>query len=81
MVVTINYRHAPEHVYPAAVEDCLTGLKWVLEASNVARLNINTALLTIGGVSALVDPPAPLLQPTQFLTQKSEVATSPQSSQ
>ncbi|KAH0422275.1 hypothetical protein CcaCcLH18_12895 [Colletotrichum camelliae] len=52
VVITINYRHAPEHVYPAAVEDCLTGLKWVVEPDNASRLNINTSLLTIGGLSA-----------------------------
>ncbi|KAK2773771.1 AB hydrolase superfamily protein [Colletotrichum kahawae] len=51
-VITINYRHAPEHVYPAAVEDCLTGLKWVVEPDNASRLNINTSLMTIGGLSA-----------------------------
>ncbi|EQB52015.1 hypothetical protein CGLO_08391 [Colletotrichum gloeosporioides Cg-14] len=52
VVITINYRHAPEHVYPAAVDDCLTGLRWVLEPANASRLSINTSLLTIGGLSA-----------------------------
>ncbi|KAK1961761.1 hypothetical protein LY78DRAFT_661850 [Colletotrichum sublineola] len=52
VVVTINYRHAPEHVYPAAVEDSLAGLKWLLEPATASRLNINTSLVTIGGVSA-----------------------------
>ncbi|EXF86075.1 hypothetical protein CFIO01_10145 [Colletotrichum fioriniae PJ7] len=52
VVVTINYRHAPEHVYPAAVDDCLTGLRWLYEPSNASRLGINTSLVTIGGLSA-----------------------------
>ncbi|GKT56535.1 lipase from carbohydrate esterase family ce10 [Colletotrichum tofieldiae] len=52
VVVTINYRHAPEHVYPAAVDDCLAGLKWIVEPANASRLNINTSLVTLGGVSA-----------------------------
>ncbi|OHE92458.1 hypothetical protein CORC01_12249 [Colletotrichum orchidophilum] len=52
VVVTINYRHAPEHVYPAAVDDCLTGLKWIYEPSNASRLGLNTSLVTIGGLSA-----------------------------
>ncbi|KAL0941521.1 AB hydrolase superfamily protein [Colletotrichum truncatum] len=52
VVVTINYRHAPEHVYPAAVDDCLTGFKWIVEPSNASRLNINTSLITVAGLSA-----------------------------
>ncbi|KAK1997405.1 hypothetical protein LX36DRAFT_691413 [Colletotrichum falcatum] len=52
VVVTINYRHAPEHVYPAAVDDSLAGLKWLLEPATASRLNINTSLVTVGGVSA-----------------------------
>ncbi|KAK6225565.1 lipase from carbohydrate esterase family ce10 [Colletotrichum tabaci] len=52
VVVTINYRHAPEHVYPAAVDDCLAGLKWVVDPANAARLGINTSLVTIAGLSA-----------------------------
>ncbi|OHW90992.1 lipase from carbohydrate esterase family ce10 [Colletotrichum incanum] len=52
VVVTINYRHAPEHVYPAAVDDCLAGLKWIVESGNASRLSINTSLVTIGGLSA-----------------------------
>lgn len=56
VVVTINYRHAPEHVYPAAVDDCLTGLRWLYEPSNASRLGINTSLVTIGGLSAFVIP-------------------------
>ncbi|GJC83498.1 AB hydrolase superfamily protein C1039.03 [Colletotrichum liriopes] len=52
VVVTINYRHAPEHVYPAAVDDCLAGLKWIVEPANASRLNINRSLVTLGGVSA-----------------------------
>lgn len=61
MVVTINYRHAPEHVYPAAVDDCLAGLKWVVDPANAARLGINTSLVTIAGLSAFVNLP-PRLQ-------------------
>ncbi|KAK2037758.1 hypothetical protein LZ31DRAFT_600200 [Colletotrichum somersetense] len=52
VVVTINYRHAPEHVFPAAVDDSLAGLQWLLEPATASRLNINTSLVTIGGVSA-----------------------------
>ncbi|KAJ3950084.1 uncharacterized protein N0V96_001221 [Colletotrichum fioriniae] len=64
VVVTINYRHAPEHVYPAAVDDCLTGLRWLYEPSNASRLGINTSLVTIGGWSATRH--VPWLTPTRM---------------
>ncbi|KAH7025679.1 Alpha/Beta hydrolase protein [Microdochium trichocladiopsis] len=49
-VVTINYRHAPEHRYPIAVEDSLAGYKWVL--SRAADLQINLEKVVLGGLSA-----------------------------
>ncbi|KAK1482230.1 hypothetical protein CCUS01_15800 [Colletotrichum cuscutae] len=36
----------------SAVDDCLTGLKWLYDPSNASRLGINTSLVTIGGLSA-----------------------------
>ncbi|KAK0368238.1 hypothetical protein CLIM01_14401 [Colletotrichum limetticola] len=69
VVVTINYRHAPEHVYPAAVDDCLTGLKWLYDPSNASRLGINTSLVTIGGLSAFVLPSPSIPSPTNHVQQ------------
>ncbi|KAI0015726.1 Alpha/beta hydrolase fold-3 [Xylariomycetidae sp. FL0641] len=50
VVVTVNYRHAPEHVYPAAIEDCVAGYTWVVD--NAASMALDTARVTIGGLSA-----------------------------
>ncbi len=30
-VINVDYRTAPTHVYPAALEDCVTAYKWLLE--------------------------------------------------
>ncbi|EED22613.1 conserved hypothetical protein [Talaromyces stipitatus ATCC 10500] len=51
-VVSINYRHAPEHCYPVAIEDSLAGLKWILALETATRLSINTSKIAIGGLSA-----------------------------
>jgi len=52
LVVSINYRHAPEYPYPTAVEDALYGLAWILSAPNAASLQLDTCRLAIGGLSA-----------------------------
>jgi len=35
LVATINYRHAPRHPFPAALEDAASALLWVLENASV----------------------------------------------
>ncbi len=50
VVISINYRLAPEHPYPAAVEDCYWGLKWVAE--NAEYLKIDSSRIAIAGASA-----------------------------
>ncbi|KAK6074061.1 AB hydrolase superfamily protein [Seiridium cupressi] len=52
VVISINYRHAPEHVYPAAANDVLKGYQWVVNPENSKGLHINTARVAIGGLSA-----------------------------
>ena len=50
VVVSVEYRLAPEHPDPAVVEDCYAGLVWT--AKNAADLGIDTDRLMIAGTSA-----------------------------
>lgn len=50
VVISVNYRLAPENKFPAAVEDCYSALKWV--AGNARSLNINPGEIAVGGDSA-----------------------------
>lgn len=50
VVVTVEYRLAPEHPDPAPVEDCYAGLAWT--AANAAEIGIDPTRLVITGESA-----------------------------
>lgn len=50
IVASVNYRHAPEHKFPAAVEDAYAATAWV--AANAHAINGDPACVAVSGSSA-----------------------------
>ncbi len=47
MVASVDYRVAPEHPYPAALDDCMTAFDWL-----TAQRDVDSSRIAVGGASA-----------------------------
>ena len=53
VVISVDYRLAPEHPYPAAVEDAVDALHWVIKHGHT-ELGIDLSRIAVGGSSRYI---------------------------